>query len=133
MTANSSELPHEKTAKELLLLVDDLASCIDQFKQLVAAGEPGRMSRPASMEVTTERGAAEGLYAERLQLIEAWKTLEAEQRRQAIDVKSNGVGQIQAKSVQTQAEQRQKKKNNMDFAQQFRLLQRECDRRRNAE
>lgn len=89
-------------------------------------GELGEELTPEGLELYAQK-----LREEEARLIAGWKALEAEQRRQLLENKS--AGGHQASVAPRRVTQRGKgEQSSMDRAQQFRLVQRECDRQRRA-
>ena len=127
-------------AERLVGLAEDLAKYVEEVRHIVRQLiVPSRrdigscQSQHPAIRSCEENATPEQIYAERLRLIEAWKALESEQRKQLISSKSAdtpGSSKLQAKPMNSPLTGNGYAGESLDFAQQFKFLQRECDRRR---
>ena len=111
-------------ADSLCCLANEMSSCIARMKDCI----DGR-DAPEKLDDESLTLVAQQLHAERTKLIEGWTALEAEQRRQLVEIRTPVAPQVSGAPRQVKQEVKQLQ-TKMDRGQQFRLLQRDCDRQR---
>ena len=108
----------------LYCLASEMSSCIGRMKNCIDGTDA-----PEKLDHESLTLVAQQLCAERTKLIEGWTALEAEQRRQLVGIRTPVVPQVSGAPRQVRQEGKQPQ-TKMDRGQQFRLLQRDCDRQR---
>lgn len=125
------------TAAQLVGLAQDLTTCVRELKRIVRRIEStpqfhdNRQPAIQNPLATAKDITPEQILTERARLIQAWSELESEQRRLATvtrpaDVNSAGVATVPGRSASHQRASPEP----IDFKQQLRYLQRDCERRR---
>lgn len=118
-----------------LAFVDRLSNIVTRLISVadrIPINNRARMPYLADIDPTSQEALE--IRNERLQLVEAWRALEAEQRQQLLEQTTAPLRPTSAtqetRSASATTEQVKNSPNSLDHATQFRLLQRECDRPR---
>lgn len=114
-----------------LAFVDRLCSIVTRLTSVadrMAANDTVKTLSTAEIEPSSQEALQ--VRNERLQLVEAWTALEAEQRQQALE-QTNAPPRPTTVDHDAKPIPLKNSPNPLDLATQFRLLQRECDRPRN--
>lgn len=112
-----------------LTFVDRLSSIVERLTA-VADQMPANEAKETFADVEPSSQEALQIRSERLQLVEAWTKLEAEQRRLALE-QTSATGRPTPVDRDAKPEPLTNSPNPLDCATQFRLMQRERDRQGN--